>query len=102
MTLISRIQLLMATDDSDDSGRLARDYNAAPIELQRAVDDALVCICGYSLKTLLSYCRCEDCGHVCALDDLTAIATPQVEGEARGHCPQCDGLAFVIDPEEDE
>lgn len=52
-TLIGRIQNAMLTDDADQSERLATLYANASAEGKQLLDDALICICGYSIPTLL-------------------------------------------------
>ena len=54
MSLVARIAELIATDDCDQSERLARDYNALDAKCREAVDDAFISLCGYSLKTLIA------------------------------------------------
>lgn len=53
MSIVSRVQEYMVTDDDDQSERLLNDYRAAsPVE-QKAIDDAFICLCGYSLATII-------------------------------------------------
>jgi len=103
MTLIARIQGLMLSDDTDDSARLAHDYKHAKPEAQAAMDAALICICGYSLETLLTYCRCGKCGHECAKIDLDeAVGGTVRDGEYAGKCPECGERSYMLWPEDDE
>ena len=56
MNLIERITKLILSDDEcteKQSDILKNTYEDATPEAQAAIDDALICICGYSLKTLL-------------------------------------------------
>lgn len=57
MNLIERIQYEMSTDTEDwedQSERLEQIYLKAPRETRDVLDDALICICGYSFRTLLN------------------------------------------------
>lgn len=54
MTLIERIYEEMLSDDEDDSDRLKALYEQATPDQKKVLDDALICICGYSLQTLIS------------------------------------------------
>ena len=57
MTLIDRIEQEMLTDSEDrnrQSQLLKAEYNKAPGVAKEALDNAFICLCGYSLKTLLS------------------------------------------------
>jgi hypothetical protein len=53
MTLIERVFEAMTGDDSDDSERLERLYLDADAAGRQLLDDAFICVCGWSLKTLL-------------------------------------------------
>jgi hypothetical protein len=53
MTLIERIGILMATDDADQSERLQTMYENATEAERDVIDGALICLCGYSLQTLI-------------------------------------------------
>jgi hypothetical protein len=57
MSVISRIAEAIASDDDDQSERLVNDYNHATKEQQQAIDDALICICGWSLSTLIKQAK---------------------------------------------
>lgn len=57
MNLIERITDLILSDDENtdkQSDILTRTYDDANAEKKTAIDNALICICGYSLKTLLN------------------------------------------------
>jgi len=54
VTLVARIAELIATDDDDQSERLANDYREADAKAKQAIDDAFICLCGYSLATLIA------------------------------------------------
>jgi hypothetical protein len=53
-SLVARVQSYMASDDCDQSERLARQYMRATPAVRQAVDDAFICLCGYSLETLIA------------------------------------------------
>lgn len=53
MTLISRIADAIATDDDDQSERLIETYKAASKTRKAAIDDVMICLCGYSIPTLI-------------------------------------------------
>ena len=56
MNLIERITDLILSDDENtdkQSDILARTYDDANAGQKTAIDNALICICGYSLKTML-------------------------------------------------
>jgi hypothetical protein len=56
-TLIDWIESQMMTDDEDrakQSSKLRDLYETATAEQREILDDALICICGYSLKSALS------------------------------------------------
>jgi hypothetical protein len=55
-TILERIQRLMETDDESpekQSERLVHLYEASSDAQKQALDEALVCICGYGLGTLI-------------------------------------------------
>jgi hypothetical protein len=55
MNIIERIREAMDDDDDNldkQSAILLRDYDAADAAGKQLLDDALVCICGWSLETL--------------------------------------------------
>jgi hypothetical protein len=55
-TVIGRIQDLMHTDEespSKQSERLVALYERSTEAQKEAIDEALVCICGYALKSIL-------------------------------------------------
>jgi len=57
MSIVSRVHELIASDDDDQSERLLNDYRAAsPVE-QKAIDDAFICLCGYSLATVIEQAK---------------------------------------------
>lgn len=53
MTLIERILDEALSDDEDDSDQLERLYKGSTPDQQKALDAAMLCICGWSLKTLI-------------------------------------------------
>jgi hypothetical protein len=53
MTIVERIQELIATDDDDQSERLIQEYQDANAEQRAAIDGAFICLCGYGLGTLI-------------------------------------------------
>lgn len=54
MTLIETIHAAMAADDSDDSERLIAQYEQANPATREALDYAFICLCGWSLSTLIT------------------------------------------------
>ena len=55
--LINKIEDLMSTDDvnrNNQSKRLIAEYKSATEEEKKKVDDIFICLCGYSIKTLIS------------------------------------------------
>jgi predicted transcriptional regulator len=52
MSLVSQIQRQMESDDTDDSDRLEVLYENADEKGKALLDDALICLCGYSFKSL--------------------------------------------------
>lgn len=53
MSLVSRIAELIASDDDDQSERMADEYRDADPKAKEAIDNAFICLCGYSLATLI-------------------------------------------------
>jgi hypothetical protein len=53
-TVIERIYRRIQSDDCDQSDRLARRYERATPNEREAIDDVFICLCGYSLQTLLN------------------------------------------------
>jgi len=53
MTIVSRIAELIETDDCDQSERLIDTYKAATKKQKEAIDDLMICLCGYSMPTLI-------------------------------------------------
>ena len=53
MTLVARIAELIASDDDDQSERLADEYREAEPKAKKAIDNAFICLYGYSLATLI-------------------------------------------------
>jgi hypothetical protein len=53
MTLIERVYARIQSD-CDQSDRLARRYERATPNERQAIDDVFICLCGYSLQTLIS------------------------------------------------
>lgn len=60
MSIVSRIQEYILTDDDDQSERLKNDYQHATKQEQEAIDNALICICGYSLATVIEEARDDE------------------------------------------
>ena len=54
MTLIERVYRRIQSDDCDQSDRLARSYERATPNERQAIDDVFICLCGYSLQTLIN------------------------------------------------
>ncbi len=88
-SLVARVQSYMASDDCDQSERLARQYMRATPAVRQAVDDAFICLCGYSLKTLIAE---QDAGAV-------AAAGPENEPTPVVYCGPA--LAAAFDPSRD-
>lgn len=57
MSVVSRIAEAILNDDDDQSERLVNDYQNATPEQKQAIDDALICICGWSLTTLMEQAK---------------------------------------------
>jgi hypothetical protein len=53
MSLITTIQTAMLDDDEDDSERLEHLYQDANPEEKELLDNAFICLCGYSLGRLI-------------------------------------------------
>lgn len=53
-SIVQRVQELMLYDDEDQSERLQETYERASPEQRQAINDAFVCLCGYSLETILA------------------------------------------------
>lgn len=53
MSLVSRIAEAIASDDDDQSERLIETYKAASKTRKAAIDDIMICLCGYSMPTLI-------------------------------------------------
>lgn len=53
-SLIQKIHYLMTNDDDDQSERLVDTYEQSGPKEKQAIDDVFVCLCGYSLKTILA------------------------------------------------
>lgn len=53
-TLIEKIQQLMLSDTEDQSERLKSLYESCVANEKEAIDQAFICLCGYSLKTILA------------------------------------------------
>lgn len=88
-SLVARVQSYMASDDCDQSERLARQYIRATPAVRQAVDDAFVCLCGYSLETLIGE---RDMG-------AAQAAEPENEPTPVAHCGPA--LATAFDPSGD-
>jgi hypothetical protein len=58
--LIAHISKEMHSDDDDQSDMLADIYLSATEAEKAVLDSAFICLCGWSLKTLMS--RCEKDG----------------------------------------
>ena len=80
MSLVSRIERLIATDTIDQSDRLARLYADADVAGKRTLDWAFAALCGYTLETLLAQAQadgdvsldawpCQQCGEPCFTTD---------------------------------
>ena len=56
-TLIDRVDEAMSTDDEDrkkQSKILLRTYAEAKVEEKAKIDECFICLCGWSLKTLIN------------------------------------------------
>lgn len=60
MSLVSRIAEAILNDDDDQSDRLINDYNNATPDQKQAIDDALICICGWSMTTLMEQAKHDE------------------------------------------
>lgn len=56
---VSHISNAIATDDYDQSEKLADVYLSADVAGKDVLDRAFICLCGYQLKTLMSECSAE-------------------------------------------
>lgn len=59
-TLIDQIEMEVLNDDGnleDQSLRLLAEYNAASEAEKAKIDNVLICICGYSMNSLLEKLR---------------------------------------------
>jgi hypothetical protein len=54
--LVERITYAIATDDDDQSERLADVYLEADEGGKDVLDRAFICLCGYQLKTMMAEC----------------------------------------------
>jgi len=54
VSVVDKVRELMACDDCDQSERLRETYEAATPEQRKVVDEIFVCLCGYSLETILA------------------------------------------------
>lgn len=55
--LVERITYAIATDDDDQSERLADVYLGADDAGKDVLDRAFICLCGWQLKTLMTACE---------------------------------------------
>jgi hypothetical protein len=53
MSIVNRIAEAIASDDDDQSERLIETYKAATKKQKEAIDDVMICLCGYSMPTLI-------------------------------------------------
>jgi hypothetical protein len=57
MALIDRIEELILSDDEyprdDQSDRLIDEYEKASPESKEVIDNIFICLCGYSLKSII-------------------------------------------------
>jgi hypothetical protein len=60
MRLVAHITDAIATDDYDQSGRLADIYLSADAAGKDLLDRAFICLCGYQLKTLIASADLDD------------------------------------------
>lgn len=58
VSVVQRVQELMLTDDCDQSERLQDAYERAAPEQKKVVDEIFICLCGYSLETILAGDAC--------------------------------------------
>lgn len=52
--VMSTLQVAISTDDDNQSERLIADYEAADDATKKIMDDMLICICGYSMLSLVT------------------------------------------------
>ena len=60
MRLIAHISNAMCSDDTDQSVRLATLYDAADDRGKDLLDQAFICLCGWSMKTLIEQSALEE------------------------------------------
>lgn len=60
MSIVNRIAEAIASDDDDQSERLIETYKAASKTRKAAIDDVMICLCGYSIPTLIDMEKAED------------------------------------------
>lgn len=53
-SVVERVQELMLHDDDDQSERLQETFERASTEQKQAINEIFVCLCGYSLETILA------------------------------------------------
>lgn len=84
MSLIERIQDEINSDDEDpqeQSLRLIRLHLAASPETRAVLDDAFICLCGYSLTTLIGKPQILSIALASDLADLVAWAVDHASAE---------------------
>lgn len=54
MPLIEKILQLILSDHEDQSDRLQSLYESCVANEKEVIDQAFICLCGYSLKTILA------------------------------------------------
>jgi hypothetical protein len=57
--LVARVSKALFSDDDDQSDMLANVYLSATQGEKDLLDRAFICLCGWSLKTLMSECEKE-------------------------------------------
>jgi hypothetical protein len=62
MSIVDVFRDEFLSDDEDQSDRLQNLYEGADEAGKKLLDDALTCLCGYSLKTLIAKAEAEDEG----------------------------------------
>ena len=60
MSIVSRIQEYILTDDDDQSERLKNDYQHASQKEKQAIDNAFISLCGYSLATVIEEAKHDE------------------------------------------
>lgn len=90
MNLIERITDEMATDTDNmakQSAMLADTYTSADEAGKKLLDDAFVCLCGWSMKTLLEQQAADPDRYTCR------NCSTEWSGDDDAQCPSCGEAA---------